>query len=60
MRRLLEESEQLPGIGPRTATRLVHHLLRQPAEKAKAFNCDKDKVAIEGVAGRATDLAKAR
>lgn len=31
VRRLLEELEQLPGIGPRTATRLVHHLLRQPA-----------------------------
>ena len=31
VRRLLEELEQLPGVGPRTATRLVHHLLRQPA-----------------------------
>jgi len=31
VRRLLEELEQLPGIGPRTATRLVHHLLRLPA-----------------------------
>ncbi|MGE5235649.1 MAG: recombination mediator RecR [Acidobacteriota bacterium] len=30
VRRLLEELEQLPGIGPRTATRLVQHLLRAP------------------------------
>lgn len=28
VRTLLEELEQLPGIGPRTANRLVHHLLR--------------------------------
>ncbi|MGV8042219.1 MAG: recombination mediator RecR [Thermoanaerobaculaceae bacterium] len=31
VRALLEELEQLPGVGPRTATRLVQHLLRQPA-----------------------------
>lgn len=31
VRTLLEELEQLPGVGPRTATRLVQHLLRQPA-----------------------------
>jgi recombination protein RecR len=31
VRELLEELEQLPGIGPRSATRLVHHLMRQPA-----------------------------
>ncbi|MEW6338394.1 MAG: recombination mediator RecR [Acidobacteriota bacterium] len=28
VRTLLEELEQLPGVGPRTANRLVHHLLR--------------------------------
>jgi len=28
---LLAELEQLPGVGPRTAVRLVQHLLRQPA-----------------------------
>ncbi len=28
VRALLDELEQLPGIGPRTATRLVQHLLR--------------------------------
>jgi recombination protein RecR len=31
VRELLEELEQLPGIGPRSATRLVHHLMQQPA-----------------------------
>lgn len=31
VRELLEELEQLPGIGPRSATRLVHHLMRLPA-----------------------------
>lgn len=31
VRSLLEELEQLPGVGPRTATRLVQHLLRRPA-----------------------------
>jgi recombination protein RecR len=30
VRELLEELEQLPGVGPRTATRLVQHLLRAP------------------------------
>jgi recombination protein RecR len=30
VRELLDELEQLPGVGPRTATRLVQHLLRQP------------------------------
>jgi len=31
VRKLLEELEQLPGVGPRTATRLVQHLLRARA-----------------------------
>ncbi|MFI5165411.1 MAG: recombination mediator RecR [Thermoanaerobaculales bacterium] len=31
VRELLEELEQLPGVGPRTATRLVQHLLRESA-----------------------------
>jgi len=31
VRTLVEELEQLPGVGPRTAMRLVHHLLRLPA-----------------------------
>jgi recombination protein RecR len=30
VRALVEELEQLPGVGPRTAMRLIHHLLRQP------------------------------
>lgn len=35
--RLVEELEQLPGIGRRTAERLAHHLLRVPAERALAL-----------------------
>ena len=30
VRELLEQLEQLPGVGPRTATRLVQHLVRAP------------------------------
>ena len=29
------ELSRLPGIGPRTATRLVYHLLRAPAQRAR-------------------------
>jgi recombination protein RecR len=30
VRELLEQLQQLPGVGPRTATRLVQHLVRHP------------------------------
>ncbi len=30
VRELLEQLQQLPGVGPRTATRLVQHLVREP------------------------------
>lgn len=33
--RLIGELARLPGIGPKTATRLAHHLLRVPAEEAR-------------------------
>jgi recombination protein RecR len=32
--RLIEEFSKLPGIGPKTASRLTYHLLRAPAERA--------------------------
>ena len=35
--RLIDQFEQLPGIGPRTAQRLALYLLRQPEETTKAF-----------------------
>jgi recombination protein RecR len=35
--RLTEELERLPGVGPRTAERLAHHLLRVPEERALAL-----------------------
>ncbi len=35
--RLIDQFEQLPGIGPRTAQRLALHLLRQPEEKIRNF-----------------------
>ena len=34
---LLEQLERLPGIGPRNAARLAHHLLRVPEEEAYAL-----------------------
>ncbi|WP_320668323.1 recombination mediator RecR [Prochlorococcus sp. MIT 1307] len=36
--RLIEQFEQLPGIGSRTAQRLALYLLRQPEEKILAFS----------------------
>jgi recombination protein RecR len=35
--RLIGELQRLPGIGPKTAARLAHHLLKVPAEEAKAL-----------------------
>ncbi|WP_320677597.1 recombination mediator RecR [Prochlorococcus sp. MIT 1300] len=35
--RLIDQFEQLPGIGPRTAQRLALYLLRQPEERTKTF-----------------------
>jgi recombination protein RecR len=34
---LLAELERLPGVGPRSAARLAHHLLRVPEEQALAL-----------------------
>jgi recombination protein RecR len=35
--RLVGELSRLPGIGPKTATRLAHHLLKVPAAEARAL-----------------------
>jgi recombination protein RecR len=35
--RLIGELSRLPGIGPKTATRLAHYLLKVPAEEAAAL-----------------------
>jgi recombination protein RecR len=35
--RLIGELSRLPGIGPKTATRLAHYLLKVPAEEAQAL-----------------------
>jgi recombination protein RecR len=35
VRELLDELEQLPGVGPRTASRLVQHVLQEPAGAAR-------------------------
>jgi recombination protein RecR len=35
--RLIEEFHKLPGIGPKSAQRLTYHLLRAPAEEARAL-----------------------
>ncbi len=35
--RLIEAFNRLPGIGPKTAARLTYHILRAPAEEARAL-----------------------
>lgn len=35
LKRLVGELARLPGIGPKTATRMAHHLLRVPADDAR-------------------------
>lgn len=35
--RLIQEFNELPGIGPKSAQRLTYHLLRAPADKADAL-----------------------
>jgi recombination protein RecR len=35
--RLIEEFQRLPGIGPKTASRLAYHLLRVPEEQASTL-----------------------
>ncbi len=37
LERLVEQFEQLPGIGRKTAQRLAFHMLAQPPERARAF-----------------------
>lgn len=36
--RLVTELARLPGIGPKTATRLAHHLMRVPDEMARSLS----------------------
>ena len=35
--RLIDELSRLPGIGPKTASRLAYYLLRAPVEQVKAL-----------------------
>jgi recombination protein RecR len=35
--RLIEEFQRLPGVGPKTASRMVYHLLRVPEEQAASL-----------------------
>jgi recombination protein RecR len=35
--RLIEQFQRLPGVGPKTASRLVYHLLRVPEEQAQSL-----------------------
>jgi recombination protein RecR len=35
--RLIEEFQRLPGVGPKTASRMVYHLLRVPEEQARSL-----------------------
>jgi recombination protein RecR len=36
--RLVDELSRLPGIGPKTASRLAYHILRAPAEQAASLS----------------------
>lgn len=38
LKHLVAELSRLPGIGPKTATRLAHHLLRVPETEAQALS----------------------
>ncbi|MEM9592963.1 MAG: recombination mediator RecR [Acidobacteriota bacterium] len=38
LERLVRELSRLPGIGPKTATRLAHHLLRVPRDEAERLS----------------------
>ncbi|MEO6060163.1 MAG: recombination protein RecR, partial [Candidatus Limnocylindria bacterium] len=35
--RLIEEFSKLPGVGRKTAQRLTYHMLRAPADEARAL-----------------------
>ena len=57
--RLIDEFSRLPGIGPKTAQRLTYHLLRMPAEQARALadaiNQVKDRVTLCSVCFNVTE-----
>jgi recombination protein RecR len=57
--RLIDEFSRLPGIGPKTAQRLTYHLLRMPAENARALadaiNQVKDRVTLCSVCFNVTE-----
>ena len=57
--RLIDEFSRLPGIGPKTAQRLTYHLLRMPAEQARALadaiNQVKDRVSLCSVCYNVTE-----
>lgn len=38
LERLTRELSRLPGVGPKTATRLAHHLLKVPVSEARALS----------------------
>lgn len=59
LERLLQEFTKLPGIGPKTAERLVYYLLKQPKSELEAFGSSleqvKDEVIICSTCFRFTD-----
>jgi len=40
LERLIQDLARLPGIGKKTASRLAMHIMRSPAEEARAFAAD--------------------
>ena len=57
--RLIEELNKLPGVGPKSAQRLTYHLVRMPAQEARALaeaiQAVKDRVGFCSVCWNITD-----
>ena len=57
--RLIEEFNKLPGVGPKSAQRLTYHLVRMPAQEARALaeaiQAVKDRVGFCSVCWNITD-----
>ncbi|MEJ2079259.1 MAG: hypothetical protein P8Z74_14815, partial [Acidobacteriota bacterium] len=60
IQRLVDEFRRLPGIGPKSAQRLVFHLLKRPDEEAKglaeALIALKENLGLCGVCNNISDV----
>lgn len=62
--RLIEQFHKLPGVGPKSAQRMAYHILRMPADDARALAeavLDvKEKISFCGVCQNLTDIDPCR